>query len=1143
MSYLWKKAQGSRPGPRNRQAKHTGPISRGVLATFLAIGAWVLIPGTTPAFSFNYIDLSQFGASGSGAGQFSEPQGLAVDQATNDLYVADAGNHRIEKFDESGHFIVAWGWGVADGKAQSEVCTEACQAGLQGVEPGQLSRPMAIAVDNSADASKGDVYVADEANDAVDKFEPDGRYLLSITGGSGGPFGAVHGVTVDAEGNVWIDDSAGNVYEFSEGGSESKQWNTNDGANPGLAVDASRDIYTVSNCHCSEEFSDAGQYLGELDPENENATGLAIDLATNRIFDDQKTFVAKYAATASPPATLLTTFGQGILQDGTGVAVDSSGDVVYVADAATDQIDVFAPQAPGPPQIESSSVADVAATSAELKATIYTGQSSTSYRFEYGATELYEHDAPATSTEVGAGLEDVSLSAAIIGLSPNTLYYYRVVAENAHGIMASGVGTFLTFGSEASTGLPDGRAYELVSPSDKNDGDIGFLGKIDAQVASNGGAVTYGSLTSFGTSQSAELISQYLSTRGPSGWATQGISPSASFDPSLVLSPPYEGFNTDLSAGVLAWNEPGLTVGAPLGYRNLYVRNNSNDSYQLVTTVAPNNGSESRFVAASADYSHIVFETGDALVAGAVANAENVYEWTAGNLSLASIPSGGTIGAPGSSGGGGPGDAQGAVSSDGSRIFWTDDAGQLYVREDGARTIKVNLSQRTPSIGDGEALFLGATSDGSHVLFSDGTSLTDSPDDNGGLYEFDTETGDLTDLTPDSAGNPELKGVLGYDNDGSSVYFVASGDLASGASQGQPNLYIASNGTLSFIATLSGDDSGDWAVDPASRHASVSPDGVYAVFMSDASLTGYDNTDENTGKLDSEVFEYDAATRRLHCVSCNPSRERPTGPSSVPDWLNANYNPHYLSEDGNRVFFDSADGLTLRDTNGGEGVYEWETGGPCAQSEGCVYLISSGIGNGESLFADASLNGDDVFFVTATSLVRGDTDEEVDLYDARVDGGFPEVPSPEQCSGEACAGPLSAAPTFESPPTALLSDSTEEDGSRLPATFTAGPVHSLVSGVLAREGKLELRVHVSEAGRIVASVTARVRGHVKRVGVGSMRATRAGTFVLVLTLTKAARSQLATHHRLRVTVTVSFSGSSSTKRFAVRFDDMGHGDE
>jgi len=67
-----------------------------------------------------------FGALGSGAGQFSEPNGIAVDQETGDIYIVDTNNERIERFNSQGRFLRAWGWGVADGKSAAlQTCTTA----------------------------------------------------------------------------------------------------------------------------------------------------------------------------------------------------------------------------------------------------------------------------------------------------------------------------------------------------------------------------------------------------------------------------------------------------------------------------------------------------------------------------------------------------------------------------------------------------------------------------------------------------------------------------------------------------------------------------------------------------------------------------------------------------------------------------------------------------------------------------------------------------------------------------------------------------------------------------------------------------------------------------------------------------------
>ena len=99
-----------------------------------------------------------YGSSGSGDGQLDEPSDVAVDNSTGDIYVADKGNHRVVKFDSSGNFLSAWGWGVGGG-SHFEVST-GCHAGIPGNGAGQLSKPFFIEVDNSVGPSSGDVYVA-----------------------------------------------------------------------------------------------------------------------------------------------------------------------------------------------------------------------------------------------------------------------------------------------------------------------------------------------------------------------------------------------------------------------------------------------------------------------------------------------------------------------------------------------------------------------------------------------------------------------------------------------------------------------------------------------------------------------------------------------------------------------------------------------------------------------------------------------------------------------------------------------------------------------------------------------------------------------------------------------------------------------
>jgi len=171
-----------------------------------------------------------------------------------------------------------------------------------------------------------------------------------------------------------------------------------------------------------------------------------------------------------------------------------------------------------------------------------------------------------------------------------------------------------------------------------------------------------------------------------------------------------------------------------------------------------------------------------------------------------------------------------------------------------------------------------------------------------------------------------------------------------------------------------------------------------------------------------ELYRYRLGDSAPQCVSCNPTNAAPTGPALLQDRPENLLGPRLpfsiqtrnLSNDGNRVFFETLDKLVAADTNGVSDVYEWEAqgSGTCtstAQNGGCLNLISSGTSPLPSRFADASANGDNVFFFTVQSLVLQDRDELVDVYDARVNGGIPSQNEPEKvpCAGEACAGPPS----------------------------------------------------------------------------------------------------------------------------------------
>ena len=179
-----------------------------------------------------------------------------------------------------------------------------------------------------------------------------------------------------------------------------------------------------------------------------------------------------------------------------------------------------------------------------------------------------------------------------------------------------------------------------------------------------------------------------------------------------------------------------------------------------------------------------------------------------------------------------------------------------------------------------------------------------------------------------------------------------------------------------------------------------------------------------SGNPATEVYLYDADTKALACASCNPTGERPRGPSSIPGAV-ANgqgvgatraYRPRVLSTDGSRLFFDSRDALVPGDSNDAPDVYEWEAqgSGSCTRAGGCLQLISAGSSHSSS-FVDASAGGEDVFFLTGNSLVKSDPGS-VDLYDAREGGGFTEPPPPFVCEEDACQ-PLPSPPDDPAPGT------------------------------------------------------------------------------------------------------------------------------
>ena len=686
----------------------------------------------------------------------------------------------------------------------------------------------------------------------------------------------------------------------------------------------------------------------------------------------------------------------------------------------------------GTPSISGEAFTQVGSTGATASADIDPHGAQTDYEVEYGTGTAYGSITQAVS--VGRAEAPVSVLAHLDELLPGATYHFRFVATSAEG---SATGPDVTFTTHrlSTPGLPDGRGYEMVTPVEDEgaeayvphfampEGEQDIVAYFPFAAAADGSAVTYvGSPTSGGNgSQGNGGGNQFLARRNAEGGWTQ-----TNIQPNGYPYPLYWGFSTDLEHAVLGSPEPLTPNAPPKGTRDLYVRDNASGSYRPLFTGTPPNRSPSyefgapfpgrevyeqslgeHYAGGSADFSHVLFEANDVLASGAVdpgAGYDNLYDSVDGQPRTVNVLPDGAA-APNASFGAPPTrfflqlDFSHVISADGSRIFWTDlNTGSLYVREDDARTTLIAE----------EATYLTASADGSRVLYTKG----------GDLYEDDLGSGMTRDLAPGG----EVLGLAGGSEDLEYIYVVAQAALTAGSTAGQSNLYLLHAGHTQFIVTLGSEEEEKegfqeytWQSNIGRRTAQATPSGHGLVFTSMRSLTGYDNVNPRTGRPVKEVYVFDADSGGLSCVSCDPSGVAPSGAGILPISGFATYQLRSISEDGSRVFFESAQPLVPRAQDGRMNVYEWERdgSGSCDYAEGCIYLLSSGTSPYPSYLIDASASGNDVFLVTRSAFVAADQNEYNDIYDARV--GATEAPAPTQCTGTGCQGVAAAPPVFATP--------------------------------------------------------------------------------------------------------------------------------
>ena len=1017
---------------------------------------------------------------GNAVGQLNNPVGVAMD-SSGDLWVVDFTNRRVQKFSQEGKFLLMFGGNVDKGPNH----------------PGNLCTAQFVA---EGDNCSG---VATTGAGEAGKFEP----------WAVGTF-----IAVDSADRVFVGDK-NRIQRFSVGGvAEPAGEIALAGYNKvlNLAIDPSDNFYLTSESQPGvRKLLPNGTPVGSPYPlETSGAPkALSTDAAGNLFVTrtaGSPDVVVEYDSAGVEVGTFGTPPGMVELGNGAGANVACVGSSapgnVYFSNFRTgtaSYVSVFGPppncfEAPplAAPSIDSQFAQWVGATEAVVKAQINPHfWPDARYYVEYGTGKCSEggcaQRAAFPGAALGGGPQDASIATspvALKGLSPATTYHYRFVAESSGGGPTLGLETALTTFPIGSPPLPDGRAYEMVSPAAENNAELGVpteqvrggvgglvnLSVIPQQASTNGEAITYASFTAFDDPESAPGATQYLSRRSPSGWSTENITPE--FVEGSTRDP-LVGFSTDLSRGFVISRQPTLVPSDPAleGFENLYLRDNTDGSLDLLSyqSEAPRISVPKpeycvSYGGTTPSFDRIFFTALGGITPGApIEKGHNLYEWSpTGGLQLVSVLPGlgATPATPSTSTGFGRGatgscnmafgkSLRHAISVDGSRVFWTyggtyaGNERPLFARLNGTETVQLDATQGGVGPG-GRGEFAAASADGSLVFFTDIQKLT--PDSNAGtnnsdlyLYDFDQPLGQrLTNLTP-VAGGGKVEGVVGVSDSGSHVYFVAKSVLSGSqensegdtAEPNQNNLYVLRPGeTPRFIATLgaTGDPS-NWDQQMSKQTARVTHDGLHVAFLSNRSLTGYDNTigDGSShcaltgggGQPEgppqcAEAFLYDFETDRLVCASCNPSGARPLGPpargglTTFPTWPTPYEQPRYLSDDGSRLFFGTVDSLLPKDINGKRDVYEFEqvgVGGCAAtspnhvpESSGCLSLLSTGSSADDSYFLDASANARDVFISTRQRLVPSDEDDHFDVYDAREGGGFAVPEEPRTCNGESC---------------------------------------------------------------------------------------------------------------------------------------------
>jgi DNA-binding beta-propeller fold protein YncE len=1016
---------------------------------------------------------TSFGPNGIGGGTFSDVEGIAVDHASESVYVLDAASGTLYKFDTEGNPVNFASTGTN------------AVTGVGGAGPGE--NELAVAPTGSPGGTEGDIYVANYSPGGVSVYAPSGSKL--------GEFGPQEscGVAVDSTGNVFVGQYSHTIYRYTP---------TSNPVTTGDQTAVSTDALKLENeiCNLAVDGSEtlyAADYLGAfgvgrvegIDASTSTlikpgGPTLAVAPAQNELLVDRESTIIAYNGQGEKEYE----FGSPILSGSRGIAVDPTTDEVFVANG-TGQVAIFSATV-SLPSATVEPASDVTEDSAVLHGTVNAdGGPAATCVFEYVTAAEFRLNGFASATRTPCqpggsitGSSPLAVSANLSKLYGDTQYHFRLMVASELGSNPSAAAMFSTESSsppalistdcpneaireaQQSTYLPDCRAYELVTPTEKGGAAVKtFVGTAGGDSGLiEGSPVLPGSLSG---------LSGYKVTRTAAGWRhSTDLYPSpieavsGPGSPESLVTPELDSAVVAVHANLRFTADapvPMPTKVLPVKFGTSYIWHEGQplqamqirpSDAELEELASEGRPFETTVLGASSDLTRIIFDAPGALAPGAPkasAAGGSVFEWHEGQIQLMGIlpndepGSGSAVGSAGDPKVASYGSGYGAgilnavsVGEEGSRIYFNSPVpvgqgaaptGQLYLRINDSRTVEVSASQAAapdPHGGPFPARFRFATPGGGTVFFSSPATLTDDANtgtepitvgnerERTNLYRYEVGSGLLTDLTvatgPENVARGAAFGdIVAASTDGSTFYFTAQGILDPGHGvPGARNLYVYHDGNVHFVAKN---------IDL--ENYAASPDGRFLAIGTNTPLTEYDNTSPSGDRV-AEIYIYSLESGGTSCASCPQGQATseaflPVG-GGVQPLLQSLPNRDIVTNSGS-VFFESPEALlpgTSR-TDPGESFrsglkfYEWQ--------EGALGRIGPGQSDGEAEIGALSSGATNVFFGTYQQLLPEDTDDSRDIYDARVDGGFAEAPPAVECALGSCRASGSSSPAGSSP--------------------------------------------------------------------------------------------------------------------------------